>query len=124
MKYTTVDEQIEKLKSQHLIITDESFAKTALKRYGYSNLIKSYREPYVIISDTEKVFRSGILFEQVFSLYMFDKNLRNSVMASMLDLEEHVKEIAADVVAQSFGIHPDEYLKFRDRFKVCVNSKS
>ena len=43
--YTDVYSQLEKLKSQNLIISDEAFAISALSRYGYSNLIKSYREP-------------------------------------------------------------------------------
>lgn len=30
----------------------------------------------------------------------------------MLDLEEHVKEAVADVVARSFGVHQDQYLLF------------
>ena len=47
-------------------------------------------------------------------LYMLDKNLRNAVIAAMLDLEEHIKEQASDVVANSFGIHPDEYLNYRN----------
>ena len=35
-------------------------------------------------------------------------------MASMLDLEEHIKAIAADVIGSSFGIHQDEYLQFKN----------
>lgn len=35
-------------------------------------------------------------------------------MAAMLDLEEHIKEATADVVAQSFGTHQDEYLNYRN----------
>ena len=45
---------------------------------------------------------------------MLDKNLRNAVMAAMQDLEEHIKEATADVIASSFGTHQDEYLKFRN----------
>ena len=99
IKYTTTEEQVEKLKAQNLIIKDEESAKFSLGLYGYSNLIKSYREPYVITSGKKKIFRSGITFEQICSLYIMDKNLRNAVMASMQDLEEHIKEVAADVVA-------------------------
>ena len=112
--YTSLSEQIEKLKSQNLLIEDESMAEEALSLYGYSNLIKSYRDPYTIIVDGKKMYRSGVSFNQLVSLYLLDKNLRNSVMASMIDLEEHIKEAAADVVAHSFGTHPDEYLKFRN----------
>lgn len=112
--YTTVDEQIEKLKKQHLIIQDEDFAKSQLKLYGYFNLIKNYREPYIVNIDNKKVYRSGVTFEQICSLYILDKNLRNAVMASMLDLEEHVKAITADIIGNSFGIHQDQYLQFKN----------
>lgn len=115
IKYTTVDQQIQKLKSQNLIFANEEFARQQLRLYGYSNLIKSYREPYTVTSSSgEKVFRSGVSFEQILSLYIMDKNIRNTIMASMQDLEEHVKEAAADVLAFSFGISPDEYLQFRN----------
>lgn len=112
--YTTPEEQINKLKSQNLIIRDEELAKDVLSLFGYSNLIKSYREPYMIISEGKKIYRSGVSFDQLCSLYRLDKALRNAVMASMLDLEEHIKEAAADVVANAFGTHPDEYLKYKN----------
>lgn len=114
IKYTTPNQQIEKLKSQNLVINDESFAKEALALCGYSNLIKSYREPYFITSETKKTYRSGVSFEQLYSLYILDKNLRNAVMASMLDLEEHIKELSADIIAKTFGTHHDHYLAFRN----------
>lgn len=111
--YATAEEQIEKMKAQNLIVSDEQSARELLNLFGYSNLIKSYREPYTVINDGKKLYRSGVTFEQIYSLYLLDKNLRNAVMASMIDLEEHIKEVAADIVAKSFGTHPDDYLQFR-----------
>lgn len=52
--YANVEQQIEKLKSQNLIILDEEYAKENLKLFGYSNLIKSYRDPYIINSNEKK----------------------------------------------------------------------
>lgn len=112
--YSSVEEQIEKLLGQNLVIDDKSLAAEALSLYGYSNLIKSYREPYTFLKDGKKVYRDGVTFEQLLSLYLLDKNLRNAVMSAMLDLEEHVKEIAADVIASTFGVHQDDYLKYRN----------
>lgn len=114
INYTTPTEQIEKLRSQNMIILNEDFAKEQLQQCGYSNLIKSYRDPYTLVSNGRKIYRSGITFEQVLSLYTLDKNLRNAVMSVMLDLEEHIKEAAADVVASSFGVHQNRYLQFRN----------
>lgn len=113
IQYSAPEEQVEKLKNQHLIIEDEELAIEMLNCFGYSNLIKSYREPYTIVADGSRIYRSGVTFEQIFSLYLLDKNLRNAVMAAMIDLEEHIKEAAADVVAKSFGTHPNDYLQFR-----------
>lgn len=110
ISYTTVEQQLNKLTSQKLIIENISFARDALNTYGYSNLIKSYRDPYVITSDNKKVYRSDVTFDQIYSLYILDKNLRNAVMATMLDLEEYVKENAASVLAASFGTHQNDYL--------------
>ena len=113
--YTTPKEQIEKLRRQNLIINDEDFAEIAIRQSGYSNIIKSYREPYVFSSENnKKSFRSDVTFERICSLYLLDKNLRNGVMAAMQDLEEHIKEAAADVIASSFGTHQDEYLKYKN----------
>ena len=114
IKYTTVEQQIQKLLNQNLILNDVEYASKSLHLYGYSNLIKSYREPYVITSGKSKVYRSGVSFEQVCSLYILDKNLRNAVMAAMLDLEEHIKEATADVVAKSFGPHQEQYLSYKN----------
>ena len=114
IKYTTVEQQIEKLKQQNLIIDNEEFARDSLTLFGYSNLIKSYREPYMVINNGKKTYRTGVTFNQLHSLYSFDKNLRNAVMAAMLDLEEHIKEAAADTIAQAFGVHQDDYLKYRN----------
>lgn len=112
--YTTTEQQIDNLKKQGLIINDENRARHALQTYGYSNLIKSYRDPYTIIQQGKKIFRSGTSWEQIYSLYAFDKNLRNAVMASMVDLEEHIKAVAADVIGNSFGTHQDDYLQFKN----------
>lgn len=83
IQYMSVGQQIEKLKSQNLIIPDEEYAKDSLKLYGYSSLIKGYRDPYIVNSNDGKIYRSGVTFEQICSLYLFDKTLRNAVMASM-----------------------------------------
>ena len=118
INYSSPEYQLEKLKNNHLIIEDETGAIIALKFYGYSNLIKSYRDPYVVQKGDHKEYVSSVSFGQILSLFYLDKSLRNNVMAAMQDLEEFIKEIIADVLAKSFGTDPENYLKFsnfRDR---------
>ncbi len=85
--YSTPEDQLKKLISQNLTIYDQDHALTGLRLFGYSNLIKSYRDPYILKSDDTIMYRDGVSFEQISSLYFFDKALRNTVMASMQDLE-------------------------------------
>ena len=113
--YSNVEQQIEKMKEQGLNIANEEFAVSQLKCYGYSNLIKSYRDPYIIKGeDGKKRYRSGVSFEQICSLHELDRNLRNAVMAAMLELEEYIKEQSADVIAKAFGTNQDDYIVFRN----------
>lgn len=119
--YASIDEQIQKLESQNLIIDDREMAENLLRIYGYSNLIKSYREPYMIVTqEGKKIYKNDITFQHISSLYLLDKNLRNTIMAAMLDFEEHIKELSANVIASSFGTAPESYLKwtnYRDKKK-------
>lgn len=115
LSYRDADYLIEKLRQRNLIIEDEAFAREALEQFGYSNLIKSYRDPYVYCdSFGRKMYRDGVTFEQICSLYSLDKNLRNAVMSAMLDFEEHIKVFAAHTVASNFGAHQDDYLSFKN----------
>lgn len=115
IQYSDVYSQILKLREQGLVINDEEKAVEYLKYYGYSNLVKSYRDPYVVNTDDgKKKYRSGVTFEQVASLHELDKNIRNAVMAAMQDLEEYTKEQSANVIASAYGTNQEEYLKYRN----------
>ena len=83
--YSTPGEQIQKLKSKNLYFENEDFAKTQLAEYGYYNIINSYKAPYVNIENDQKKYKQGTSFEQIYSLFILDHNLRNSIMSAMLD---------------------------------------
>lgn len=111
--YTDVNYQIKKLRGQNLIIENEPAAIKLLNQCGYSNLIKSYRDPYIITSGSGISYRSNVTFQQIASLYTFDKRLRRAVISSMLDLEEHIKAAAAEIVAKNIGTDSAIYLDKR-----------
>lgn len=118
--FATPEEQLSKLISQDLAINNMDFAKMALQTYGYYNIINSYKEPYLHPDCTdEKKYMPGVSFEQIFSLFQLDHVLRNSIMTAMLDLEEHLRAISAEIISKYFGTNPETYLNFnnyRDRF--------
>lgn len=117
--FTNTEQQIEKLKSQQLTFQDEVFAKEVLKTYGYYNIINGYREPYIIPDDNQKIYYPNTVFEQIYALFRFDHTLRNSVLLAMIDLEEHLKAVLADTIADSFGTDYNIYLgknNYRDKY--------
>ncbi len=112
--YTTSEEQIIHLKNNGLAFDDEITAKRNLDRYGYYNIINSYRGPYQTIVNGKKEYLADTTFEQIFSMFLLDHNLRNSIMASMLDLEECLRAATAEVIAKNFGLDHNLYLDFRN----------
>lgn len=117
-EYTTSGQQIKKLKGQHLIIEDERGAQIALQTYGYYNIINGYRHPYIIRTYEGKVYCPDTTFGQIFGLFSLDHLIRNAVMNSMVDLEEHLRATVAEVIGGSFGTDYHVYLernKYRDR---------
>ena len=68
--YTSTEEQIEKLKSQHLIIADEHAAKTSLLLYGYSNLIKAIESPMFFCKTIKKSINQMLPLNRS-ALYIF-----------------------------------------------------
>ena len=109
--YTTVDQQIDELLSKNLVIDDVDLAKYTLQLYGYTSVIKNYREIYLVSDHGEKRFRNGIRYEQILSLYQIDRSLRGAVISAMLDFEDYIKAMAADIIARDFGTDHHEYLK-------------
>lgn len=117
--YLTLDQQIEKLKSQKLEFLNENFAREVLQIYGYFNIINGYREPYIFKNDTGlKEYYPGITFEQIFNLFVFDTTIRDGIMASMIDFENYLKATIADIIGSSFSIDHNVYLtrnNYRDK---------
>ena len=70
------------------------------------------------IINGKKEYITGTSFEQIYSLFTLDHNLRNSIMSAMLDFEEHLRAATAEVIARNWGTDHNEYLKrehYRDR---------
>lgn len=114
VEYTTIQQQIESLQCKGLLFDNKERAKIVLERYGYYNIINSYKEPYQNVVDGVRKYIVGTTFEQIYSMFTLDHNLRNSIMAAMLELEECLRAATAEVVAVSFGVNHNDYLKFRN----------
>jgi abortive infection bacteriophage resistance protein len=117
-KFTSINEQIEILKKKHLKFENLDFAKGALSSYGYYNIIDEYKYPYIIGKNDQEIYKDGITFERIFSLFELDNELRMGILSSLLLLEQHLRNTTAYVIAESFGTNDSEYLKkehYKDR---------
>ena len=117
-EYISVDQQIQKLKSQKLSFSDEQTAKSILQTYGYYNIINGYRDPYIVREYDTKTYSPNVSFEEIYALFRFDHSIRDAVLLSMIDLEEHLRAIVADIIAEDFGSDYNIYLdnnNYRDK---------
>lgn len=120
LEYLAIEKQIEKLKLQSLNIIDEEYARSLLLRHGYYNIINGYRDPYIFINEKgEKQYYRGVTFEQIYNLFIFDQTIRDAIMMSMVDLEDHLKAVTSDIIGSSFGVDHRQYLarnNYRDKY--------
>lgn len=122
-KFTTIDAQIEILKSRHLSFDDIGTDKQLLDIYGYYNIINGYKEPYVYILDKKEFYKDGVTFEQIYSLFCLDHAIRNQIMLTMLDLEEHLRAVTSYVIGEAFGSNQSDYLKFSNYQNRAVSAR-
>ena len=86
--FKTLDEQIEILKSKGLVFEDELKAKEVLFRENYF-FINGYRHLFMK-SFKDSTFICGTTFEELYSAFQFDRNLRNIMFKHLLIVENNV----------------------------------
>ena len=122
--FKTIDEQMNILKKRHLSFESENFARRYLSIYGYYSIINGYKTPYIDIVDGEDQFHDGVTFEQIYSLFILDHNIRNAIMICMLDVEEHLRSVTAHTIAELYTSDHSKYLQksnYRDRPNINPN---
>ena len=72
--FLSFQDQIDKLRSKNLTISDPVYAERMLREIGYFGLIGGYKAPFK--NPTTKKYRDGTTFESIVQLYKFDENLR------------------------------------------------
>lgn len=111
-QFKTLDEQIEIFKHKGLIIKDTNYAKEVLLRENYF-FINGYRHLFYK-STTEKVFITGTTFEELYSLFMFDRSFRNILFKYLLVIENNLKSITSYQLSMKYGYKEKDYLKVKN----------
>lgn len=109
--YASTEYQLEQLCSRGIIISDMIMAKQIIELENYFNLINGYKEPFLDNSYVGKGERylAGTMFEEIYALYLFDRELRALFMRYILEVENSIKSVLAHVFSEKYG--HDNYLK-------------
>lgn len=106
--FKTLDEQIEILKGKNLVIDNEEYAKEVLLRENYF-FLNGYRLPLMKSKDN-KVYIDGVKFEELYSLLLFDRKLRNIVFKNILIIENNLKSVISYQLSLKYGYKEKNYL--------------
>ena len=110
--FKNLDEQIEIMKFKGLVIEDEDYAKEILLRENYF-FINGYRYPF-FQSAHEKKFITGTRFEELYSLFLFDRSIRNVIFKNLLVVENNIKSILSYQLSKKYGYREKDYLKAKN----------
>ncbi len=108
-KFKTLDEQIEILKYKGLVVQDPDYAREVLLRENYF-FLNGYRHLF-LKSATDKSFIEGTTFEELYSLFLFDRSFRNIIFKNLLIIENNLKSIISYQLSKKYGYKENDYLK-------------
>lgn len=110
--FRTLDEQVEILKSKNMIISNESYAKSVLLRENYF-FLNGYRHLFMV-SNEERFFKRGTTFEELYSLFLFDRTFRTICFKNLLIIENNFKSIISYQLSKKYGYKEKDYLKSKN----------
>lgn len=105
-EFRTLDEQVEILKSKNLTIVDDEKVKEILLRENYF-FINGYRS---LFYDKNRKFFDGTTFNELYSAFLFDRNIRNVLFKNLLVVENNVKSIISYQLSKKYGYKEKDYL--------------
>ena len=108
-QFKNLDEQIEIFKYKGLIINDEKYAKEVLLRENYF-FLSGYRH-LLMQKDNPKSYIPGATFEELYSIFLFDRQFRNIIFKNLLIVENNAKSIFSYQLSKKYGYKETDYLK-------------
>lgn len=118
--FKTLEEQIEILKFKGMEVNDVEYAEKILLRENYF-FISGYRHPFVDI-ETGK-YLSGTTFEEVYSLFLFDRTFRNIIFKNLLIVENNLKSVISYQLSKKYGYRESDYLNPTNFTKEPIKAK-
>lgn len=107
--FLTYEQQLQKLNTEkNLIIQDSASALETLKQIGYFSVIGGYKTPF--INPMTRIYQDNTTFEDILSLYYFDRELRDIFFRYLCDIELHMRELISYYFCKRYGELQNQYL--------------
>ena len=106
--FKNLDEQIDILRSRGLVINDVDKSKDILLRENYF-FLSGYRHLFNR-SWKDINFIPGTTFEELYSVFIFDRKLRNIFFQNLLIVENNIKSLISYQLSKKYGFREKEYL--------------
>lgn len=107
-EFKNLDQQVEILASKGLVVNNKDYAKEVLLRENYF-FLNGYRHLFMK-SEENKTYIEGTTFEELYSLFLFDRHFRNIIFKNILTIENNVKSILSYQMSLKYGYKEKEYL--------------
>lgn len=106
--FKTLDEQVNILESRGLIVTDYDKTIDILFKENYF-FINGYRH-FLVKEDGSNKFLEGATFEELYSIFLFDRHLRNIMFKYILIIENNIKSMISYQLSKKYGYREQDYL--------------
>lgn len=106
--FKTLEEQIEIMKDKGLTINNTDYAREVLLRENYF-FLNGYR--HLLMDSTNKRFIESSTFEELYSIFIFDRKFRNIIFKNLLIIENNLKSIISYQLSKKYGYREADYLK-------------
>lgn len=104
--FLTIDELINNIKSKNIGIRNENNVRSILETNNYY-FIMGYKFAFKNIDGT---YKNNTSFEDIYSLYIFDKTLKLIVLDPILEIEQKLKTIYTNNYSNRYGFKVNDIL--------------
>lgn len=111
-EFKNLEEQIAIMEYKGMDIPNKEYAKEVLIRENYF-FLNGYRHLFMK-SENEKRFIPGTTFDELYSLFLFDRTFRNIIFKNLLVIENNIKSIISYQLSKKYGYKESEYLKAKN----------
>ena len=112
-EYKCTNNLIDYLIIKGVKVNDRTFSFNVIEKYSYYSIVNTYKD---IFKDSNGNYIDNVTFEEIYSLYEFDKNLKLIFLKYVLEIECLIRTKISETFSFKYGIK--DYLK-EENFDSC-----